>query len=166
MPMTQCSTCGNRYNTDLSDECPICEYREQSALPESETDLVGQASDPSTDPGTLGKLALSRNSEVVEAAVANPNTPDWAKRRVQGNEVTEPAATPAKPRVQGNEVTEPAATPAKPPQVRAVSDVDASILRELRDIKDASRSTRNFLFILLFVYPPILLLVGLVIFAD
>jgi len=130
--MTQCATCGNRYNTDLSDECPICEYRE-----------IEKASDPSTDPETLGKFALSKNSEVVEAALANPNTPDWAKRRVQGNEVTEPAATPAKPRVQGNEVTEPAATPAKPQQVRAASDLDASILRELRDIKDATRTIRN-----------------------
>ena len=83
--MIECSTCGTKYNTDLVEKCPICEYRA------SESDVVGQtqASDPSTDPATLGQMALSDDPRVAEAAIANPNTPDWAKRRAQRSAMTE-----------------------------------------------------------------------------
>lgn len=83
--MIKCSSCGTKYNTDLVDKCPICEYRA------SEIDVVGQtqASDPPTDPATLGQMALSDDPRVAEAAIANPNTPDWAKRRAQRNATTE-----------------------------------------------------------------------------
>ena len=61
VPMIKCSSCGTKYNTDLVDKCPICEYRA------SEIDLVrqAQASDPSTDPATLGQMALSDDPRVA-----------------------------------------------------------------------------------------------------
>jgi len=34
-------------------------------------------------------MALSDDPRVAEAAIANPNTPDWAKRRAQRNAMTE-----------------------------------------------------------------------------
>lgn len=149
MPMTQCYVCGNRYNKDVTGQCPICEYREKPITTPTESDLVAQASDPSTDAGTLGKLALSSNPKVVAAAMSNPSTPEWAKGRAQDTLAS--AAFPA---------------PTQPLQASGATAMDSSILRELRDIRDASRSTRNFLFILLFVYPPILLLVGLLVLAQ
>ena len=42
------------------------------------------ASDPNTSADELGKLANHSDPEVVAAAVANPNTPQWAKNRAAG----------------------------------------------------------------------------------
>ena len=44
-------------------------------------DEVTKASDPTTSPDELGKLACSEVEAVAEAAAANPNTPAWAKSR-------------------------------------------------------------------------------------
>ena len=44
-------------------------------------DDVRKASDPTTSPDELGKLACSDVEAVAEAAADNPNTPAWAKSR-------------------------------------------------------------------------------------
>ena len=44
---------------------------------------IEQALDPNTPSDVLGKLALSDEPDVAIAAAANPNTPEWARRRAQ-----------------------------------------------------------------------------------
>jgi len=74
-------------------------------------------------------------------------------------------ATDLSPRGGTQQQVETVATP-RTDVVRLDNEQMRLILSEMKKQIDASRSTRNFLFILLFVYPPILLLVGLLISAG
>ena len=75
MPMKQCGECNSTYNDAMADECPICKGRQDTAK------LVAQAQSTDTSEDTLGKLAMDDDPDVRAAAVANPNTPQWAKNR-------------------------------------------------------------------------------------
>ena len=55
------------------------------------------AKDPSTNADDLGKLVLSGDADVVEAALENPSTPEWAARRARrarGEHVSDPNDKP------------------------------------------------------------------------
>ena len=78
MPMKQCDECNSSYNDAMADECPICKGRQESASQDSKL-AAAQSMDTSED--TLGKLAMDDDPDVRAAAVANPNTPQWAKNR-------------------------------------------------------------------------------------
>lgn len=47
------------------------------------TSELARASDPSTPEDELGKLSFSADPQVVDAVVANPNTPQWAVFRAK-----------------------------------------------------------------------------------
>ena len=180
MPMIECSTCGTKYNTDLVDKCPICEYRA------SESDLVGQtqASDPSTDPATLGQMALSDDPRVAEAAIANPNTPDWAKRRAQQNATTETVGSEPTDGVEVEssesnlheagpkdefvhlKVGDSSSGDSLPsdaedsPLLRKIIEQNEAQLAQLKAIRKSSKSSETYLLFLAVVYP-ILGIVGI-----
>lgn len=57
--------------------------------PTGQTDLE-RASSPDTSADDLGKLAFSNDAFVVDAVLANPNTPTWAVRRVRSSRGLDP----------------------------------------------------------------------------
>lgn len=79
--MIPCETCGTKYNDALMESCPLCEGRALATARDSD---LAAAQNPETSEDTLGKLAMDSDPEISAAALANPNTPQWAKNRLQG----------------------------------------------------------------------------------
>lgn len=76
--MVSCPNCPTQYSADEFAECPTCTRAANRAV---ELDI---ARDPETDPDTLGKLAFTKDPQVLQAVLANPRTPDWAVLRFGG----------------------------------------------------------------------------------
>ena len=80
MSLEKCMDCGSSFNREFESECLICAQRSQR---------LAQAQNPGTSPDDLGKLALDSHPPIAAAAVANPNTPQWAKNRASRDDSTE-----------------------------------------------------------------------------
>lgn len=67
--MVQCSGCNNTFNSDIFEQCSICESRAAK---------LAAAQDPGTKVHELVMLVRDASPEVAEAARTNPATPAWA----------------------------------------------------------------------------------------
>jgi len=94
--MKECVDCGNSFNEAFASNCPVCSDRRK------ERDLTA-ANAPGTSSDELGKLAMSHDPQVVEAAIANPNAPQWAKNRATKSleEPSEPTPSRQAPQASG-----------------------------------------------------------------
>lgn len=100
MGMITCKACGRDYNADVLRSCPAC-HAPMGTNPTADSDLA-RAIDPTTSQDDLGKLAFHSDPGVVAAVLANPNTPQWAKKRLGGATGSGTAsAAPGQPTVVG-----------------------------------------------------------------
>ena len=141
MPMKQCGECNSTYNDAMADECPICKDRREKASQDSK---LASALSTDTSEDTLGKLAMDDDPDVRAAAVANPNTPQWAKNRAS-KEQSQSIDTVDAPAPVG------VAKASALVGASASNDQSAQVLQEMRKqtaelvkIRDATRTTRNF----------------------
>lgn len=81
--MSACSKCGSSFSDEEFSSCPTCASSAQ--LPDDQQSRILEASDPESDESVLGRYASSDDPEVVAAAVRNPSTPVWAKKRAARN---------------------------------------------------------------------------------
>lgn len=78
--MVACESCRTVFDVQEFGSCPTCRTRE----PQKDADeALALAKDVETPDDALGKLAFHRDRAVREAVFGNPNTPAWARNRLQ-----------------------------------------------------------------------------------